>query len=60
MKEVFETYCKMDNGRWIFVGWHNMRTDFVFAKRETKKFIYVTYKYLTGNIEEYRYTKGGV
>ena len=49
-------YMKYNN-RWIFVGWDKIDEKFMIAKKETKKFIYITYKYLTGNIEEVRFQK---
>lgn len=57
MNEVYEKYVKLDDGRFIFVGWGPIIKDFAIEIKETKKFIYVTYEYLTGNIEIYRYRK---
>lgn len=57
----FETYVKMENGKWHFLGWYTM-CDEVFCI-ETKvrgDFIYKTYEWLTGKREEYRYRKGGI
>lgn len=56
-KEIYETSFKMDNGRFIFVGWTSIDDKFVVERKETTKFIYVTYKYLNGNVEYYRYRK---
>ena len=59
--DVMETCVKTDGG-YTFVGWSNpnSKDEFCMDVKETKKFIYKTYKYLTGNIEVYRYRKVGV
>lgn len=57
MKE-YETYIRKNN-RWAFVGWNTIQDDkFIINKKENKKFIYITYKWLNNEIEEYRYSKG--
>lgn len=57
MNGVYEKCVKLDNGRFLFVGWGPIHKEFEIARKETNKFIYVTYKYLTGNVEVYRYRK---
>lgn len=57
MNKVYEKYVKLDDGRFIFVGWSPIIKDFAIEIKETKKFIYVTYEYLTDNVEIYRYRK---
>lgn len=57
----FETYVKMENGKWHFVGWGNMRNEvFCIETKERGDYIYKTYEWLTGKREEYRYRKGGI
>lgn len=58
MEELYETSIKNENGIFIFIGWgHMLNEEFCINTKETKKFIYKTYKWLDGKIEFYRYRK---
>lgn len=53
-----EKYLKMENGRWIFVGWADMCNDFnkfIINEKSARGFIYRTYKWTDGTIEEVKY-----
>ena len=54
---IYETWQKMDDRKWIFVGWLPITNEFLVSKKEYKKFIYVTYKYLDGTVAEYKFRK---
>lgn len=51
----YESYVKI-NGKWHFLGWYRMMNEeFCVETKMRGKYIYKTYKWLNGNIEEYRY-----
>ena len=56
--ERFETYEKY-NGKYIFIGWYPINTDFIdnvrVRKANGKKHLYVSYKYLNNDTAEYKY-----
>lgn len=55
MERKYETYVKV-NGKWVFVGWGSMMTEEFCIETKTRgKYIYKTYKWLSGVTEEYRY-----
>ena len=55
MKKLFETYVDID-GKFVFIGWSEMMNEeFCIETKNTKKFIYKTYKWLNGKVEKYRY-----
>lgn len=52
----YETYIKLDNGKWHFTGWCKMTfEEFCIETKVRGSYMYKTYKWLNGNIEEYRY-----
>lgn len=54
-KRTYETYLKL-NDKWLFVGWsHQMNEDFCIEAKRKGNYIYKTYKWLNGEVEEYRY-----
>lgn len=54
----FETYAKNERGKFIFVGWGQMlNEEFCIETKKTKRFIYKTYRWLTGKVEVYRYSR---
>ena len=56
MERKYETYVKLENGKWIFVGWGSMMNeDFCIETKKRGKYTYKTYRWSTGKIEEYRY-----
>ena len=56
MERRYETYVKLENGKWHFLGWYSMKNeDFCIETKTRGKYIYKTYRWLTGTIEEYRY-----
>ena len=57
----YETYIKLENGRWHFVGWYSMCDEQFCIETKTRgRYIYKTYKWLTGKIDEYRYSLEGI
>lgn len=55
-EQVYETYCKRENGTWQFVGWGKMMNEeFCIETKQARGFIYKTYRWLTGKTEEYKY-----
>lgn len=56
MERRYETYVKLENGKWLFVGWGSMiNEEFCIGTKTRGKYIYKTYKWLSGKTEEYKY-----
>lgn len=54
-KRVYETFLKL-NGKWLFLGWgHQKNEQFCINTKMRGNYIYKTYKWLSGEVEEYRY-----
>lgn len=57
----YETFYKNEKNKFVFIGWGEiLNEEFCIVTKETKKFIYKTYKWLNGKVEEYRYGKQGI
>lgn len=56
----YENFKKMENGKWLFLGWYPMQEERFCIDTKTrvtngKTYIYKTYKYLNGDIEVIKY-----
>ena len=66
MNKYYEEYIKLDNGKWLFlkvninVFDNKEQEKFCIKTKEKYGFIYKTYKYLNGRIEEKKYKFLGV
>jgi len=55
----YETWVRLDSGRYYFVGWYQMTNEeYVVATEKRGKYLYKTYQWLNGDIEKLRYTIG--
>ena len=53
---TYETYIKLENGKYYFTGWYPMMNEeFCIETKVRGKYIYKKYKWLTGKVEEYKY-----
>lgn len=57
--EKYEKDLKLSNGKWVFAGWSYItpleQEKFCIEEKIRGKFLYRTFKYLSGNIEVERY-----
>lgn len=61
MNRKYETYIKLENGKWLFVGWgFLMNEEFCIETKIRGRYIYKTYKWLSGKVEEYKYSNNYV
>lgn len=51
----YETFLKINN-KWKFMGWYPiMNNNFILDYNKRGKYTYITYEWLDGNVEQYRY-----
>ena len=56
----YENFIKTNTGRYMFIGWYPMLNEDYCIKTKTRKvnnktWVYKTYRYKNGEIEDYKY-----